>query len=141
MNAPMRSLRDSTSDEGLKSIIWTLRHPAVAGKELSLGLEQPGELHLIDVRERSLEHPRTLATRDLRRDRQEELVGQAALAEPAVEGGTALAEDRLDAALLQQPFERFVEVDPVRVPDQRHRRGGLRRFLVGGREDHHPAPA
>src|SRR4029077_6494578 len=136
MNASMRSRRDSTSGDGLKSIIWTLRHPAIPGEELAFGFEEPCELDLIDVWECALQDPRTLAPGDLRRDGQEELVGEPAFAEPAMKCGAALAEDGLDVAFLQQPGERPVELDPVRVADDGHRSGGLRRLLLRGGEDH-----
>src|SRR4029450_5429962 len=114
MNAATRSRRDSTSGEGLKSIIWTLlRDPVIAGEELALRFEQPGELDLINVWECALQDPRAFATGDLRRDRQEELVRQAALAQAAVERGAALAENGLDVLLGAQPLERTVELDAI----------------------------
>ena len=51
--------------------------PAVAGEELAVGLQQPGQLQLDDLRQRPLDDPRRLAAAQLRRDRQEELVDQA----------------------------------------------------------------
>src|SRR6187200_3128030 len=136
MNPAMRSRSDCTSGEGLKSIIWTLRHPAVAGEELAPGLEQPGELDFVHVGQRPLEDARSLAARNLRGDREEELVRQPALAQPAVQGGAALAEDRADPALLQEPGERPAEVNALGVADDRHRRGGLGRLLLGCGENH-----
>src|SRR5512141_1113207 len=122
MNAATRSRRDSTSGEGLKSIIWTLRHPAIAGEQLALGFEQPGELHLLDVGQGALQDPRALAAGDLRGDREEELVRETALAQAAVEGRAAFAEHGLDATLLEQPGEGAVELDTFRMAHDRHRR-------------------
>src|SRR4051794_32710003 len=113
MKPAMRSLSEETSGEGLKSIIWTLRHTAIPGEQLSLGLEQPGELDLIDVGEGSFEHPGALAARDLRGDGEKELVGEAALAQPAMQRRAALTEDGLDAALGEQPLQGEREVDAV----------------------------
>src|SRR5215213_10723671 len=127
MNASMRSRRDSTSGEGLKSTAESYRldarvlrrcegappgatrfmregqpvlsparprrDAAVAGEELALRLEEPGELDLVDVGKRPLEHAWSLSAGDLRRERQEELIGEAALAEPAVQGRASLAEN------------------------------------------------
>src|SRR3954468_22041840 len=139
MKPAMRSLREETSGEGLKSIIWTLRHTAIAGEELSLGLEQPGELDLIDVWQGAFEHPRALAAGDLRGDGEKELVGEAALAQPAVQRRAALTEHGLDAALGEQPLERAVQLNALWMPDDGHRGGSLRRLLIRGLEDHDAA--
>src|SRR6266496_1617838 len=142
MNAAMRSLSEETSGDGLKSIIWTLlRDPVIAGEELALGFEQPGEVDLIDVGQGSLQHPRALAAGDLRRDGQEELVGEPALAKAAVQRRAPLAEPGLDGALLEEPFERAVELDALGMPHDGHRGGGLRRLLVRGGENHDVAAA
>ncbi len=50
---------------------------AVAGEELAVLLEQPGQLQPGDLGQLALEDPRRLAAAQLRRDRQEELVDQA----------------------------------------------------------------
>src|SRR3954453_7234128 len=98
MNAWMRSRRDSTSGEGLKSTVERYRSgallgdPAVAAEELALGLQQPGELDVVDVGQGTLQDAGALAPCDLRGERQEELVRQAGLANPAVQGGPTLAE-------------------------------------------------
>ena len=86
MNAWVRSRRDSTSGEGLKSTVERYRSgalvgdPAVAAEELAFGLQQPGELDIVDVWQGTLEDAGALAPCDLRGDRQEELVREAALA-------------------------------------------------------------
>ena len=49
----------------------------VAGEELAVLLEQPGQLELGDLGQVALEDPRRLAAGQLRRDREEELVDQA----------------------------------------------------------------
>src|SRR5215213_5340630 len=117
------------------------RDAAVAGEELALRLEEPGELDLVDVGKRPLEHAWSLSAGDLRRERQEELIGEAALAEPAVQGRASLAENRADPALGEQPLERTVELDPLGMADQGHRRRRLGRLLLRGGEDDDKAAA
>ena len=75
---------------------------AVAGEELALVLQQPGELQLGDRGQVALEDPRRVAAGQLRRDRQEELVDQAVRLQGAVERRAALAEQGPDPALLAQ---------------------------------------
>jgi hypothetical protein len=131
----MRSRRDSTSGEGLKSTVRKRRHPAIAGEELAPGLEQPGELDVIHLGQGALQDPGALTTRDLRGDGQEELVRQPSLTQPAVQGRASFAEDGADAALVPQPVERAIELDTVGMPHDCHRRRGLRRLAIGRSED------
>src|SRR6187397_277732 len=106
MKSSTRSRSSATSGLGLKSIVSSPRSPEreryliggsgppVAGEELAVVLEQPGQLHLDDLGQRPLEDPRPAATTQLRRDRQEQLVYQALSLKRGAEGGTALAHHR-----------------------------------------------
>ena len=71
-----------------------------------------------------------LAARELWRDREKELIGEPLLLEAAVQHRPALAEQSADPALLSQPLERPVEIDPTGVPDHGHRGSGRRCVLL-----------
>src|SRR6187200_1156057 len=121
MKSSTRSRSSATSGLGLKSIVSSPRSPereryligasgpAVAGEELAILLQQPSQLHLDDPRERPLEDPRPLATTQLRRDRQEELVDQAVGLELLVNVRASLANDSPNAVVLPHAAQRIGE--------------------------------
>src|SRR6478735_9870991 len=104
MKSRMRSRSVSTWGLGLKSMLLSpllgsgggkLPGPGVAGEELALLLQQPGQLQRHHVVELALEDARRrAAAAQLRRDRQEELVDQPGRLQRAVQGRPPLAEQR-----------------------------------------------
>ena len=88
MKSRTRSRRASTWGLGLKSISGVLSsglvgpkatglRPPVAGEELAVLLQQPGQLERLDAGQIALEDARGAAAAQLRRDRQEQLIDQA----------------------------------------------------------------
>ena len=135
MKSRIRSRRVSTWGLGLKSTTAssprysgaaTLPRPPVAGEELAVLLQQPGQLERLELRQLALEDARGRAAGELRRDRQEELVDEAERLQLGVQARAALAEQRPDPALLAQVAQRRGEVDRALVADdlQRGRRLG-----------------
>src|SRR5690349_2119599 len=112
----------------------------VAGEELAVLLQQPGELQLGRARQRpALEDARRVATGHPRRGGEEELVDDAGCPELAVQVRSALAEHRADVVLAAQMAQGGDEVDAVVVADDVHARCRLRRLGLRGGEDQHPA--
>src|ERR1700742_3221310 len=114
MKSRIRSRSAATSGVGSKSISPSLlvaRPPVrnvgatlpgrapVAGEELAAFLQEPGELQLGDRRERAFED-RVAGADQFRRERQEELVGEARCLQLRVEARATLAEQRPHSALL-----------------------------------------
>src|SRR3954463_13901085 len=130
MKSSTRSRSCATSGLGLKSIRSSPRPllrrknaigslysgSPVAGEELAVLFQQPGELEADHVRKRTLEDPRRLATAQLRRDRQEEVVDQAVRLHLRVQVRSALGEQGADAALLAQVAQRLGQVHRPLVP-------------------------
>src|SRR5262245_32109482 len=145
MKSRMRERSVSTSGLGLKSTAAssprrcsggaTLPRPAVAGEELAVLLEQPGQLESLDAGKLALEDARRSAPGELRGDRQEELVDQARRLHLGVQARSALAEQGADVALLAQVPQRLAEVDGAAVPHQLRGVRQRRRFLLRGGED------
>src|SRR6478672_2730090 len=92
---------------------------AVAGEELAVLLEQPGELERNERRQRALDDPGRLPSGQLRGDGEEEVIDQAGRLQLAVKAGASLAEQRADSALVAQVAQRLDQVDPPLVPDDR----------------------
>src|SRR5437868_5321681 len=154
MKSRTRSRSSATSGLGLKSIGssprlsgarnaigWAASGPPVAGEELPVLLEQPGEVEVDHPGQRPLEDPRRLAAAQLRRDRQEELVDQAVGLELLVQVRAALGEQRPHAVLATEQAKRLGQVDRALVALQLQRRRGLGRVGLGGGEDQDPTLA
>src|SRR5215203_5559534 len=143
MKSRIRSRRVSTSGLGLKSTTAssprgsggaTLPRPAIAGEELSVLLQEPGQLQRGNLGELALDDARRRAAGELGGDGQEEVVYQPLRLHLAVEPRPALAEHGADAALLAQVQERGGEVDAALMADDLQRRLGRRRLVLGDGE-------
>src|SRR5689334_6804578 len=112
---------------------------AIAGEELALLLQQPGELELGHAWQRPLEDPRRLAADELRRDREKEVVDEAVGLHLLVQVRPALREQGADAAPVAQVAQSVGQVDGAGMADDLDPALRLRRLRLRGGEDQHLA--
>src|SRR5215207_4858412 len=151
MKSRIRSRSVSTSGLGLKSTTAssprysgaaTLPRPPVAGEELAILLQQPGELQWHHLGQLTLDDPGRRPAGELRRGGQEELVDQIGSLHLGVNAWAALAEQRPDTVLLAQYAQCLADVDRSSlVADDAQRGRGLRRLGVRAGEDQDAAAA
>ena len=115
--------------------------PAVAGEQLAVLLQQPGQLSGAMAGSSPSMMRGASPPASFGRDRQEEVVDEAGRLQLGVQARPALAEQRPDAALVAQVPQRRREVDPALVADDPQRGRGLRRLRLRGGEDQDAAAA